>query len=198
MINSSDFGKALNYAQYRSLIETLLAEGKSTGLNQSADYLEYSKINLQRMQRIEKTTVLTEEMQELLKTIKGNYTWVVLTEGWCGDAAQNLPALHSIEKACPTIGMKFLLRDKHLSIMDQYLTNGSRSIPKLICLEKESLKELFVWGPRPAKLQELVMEMIKNQVPKSERGIVTQKWYNEDKTLSLQAEFVALIRNFCH
>lgn len=196
MISPEEIAGAMSYETYKNLLEKLLSEGKTTGHTQSQEYLEYAKINLQRMGRIEKTTVIENSLKNLLNSITGHYYWVIITEGWCGDASQNLPVLHAIEKTCPNIELKILLRDDNISLMNQYLTNGSRSIPKLIAVEKNSLNQLFVWGPRPEALQARVLEMVKNGVSKQEKGLATQKWYNEDKTKSLQLEIEALIKKF--
>jgi hypothetical protein len=186
----------MDYATYQQLIEKLQAEGKTTGLDQSAEHVEYTKLNFQRMARIEKTAVLGAEILSALNGLKGRYTWLVITESWCGDAAQNLPLFYLISKACPAITLKLVLRDENPELMNNYLTNGSRSIPKLICVESESLKELFTWGPRPAVLQTMVLELIAQHVPKPERGVITQKWYNQDKTQSLQAELMGLMKTY--
>jgi hypothetical protein len=194
MISPDLLNKAMSYTQYRNLLQDLFAQGKTTGNNQSEEYLGYAKINLQRMQRLEKTTQLSEDLRSALSKITKSYIWLVITEGWCGDAAQNLPVLHLLAQEFKVIELKLILRDEHLEVMDQYLTNGSRSIPKLICLEKDSLKEKFVWGPRPAVLQDIVIQMKKENKPKSEKGLVTQNWYNMDKTRSLQLELLNLVR----
>jgi hypothetical protein len=184
----------LNYLQYRKLIDDLMAQGKTTGDNQSADYLNYAKLNHARMQRLDKTTQLTEQIKEQLNKISKQYIWLVLTEGWCGDAAQNIPPLHFMAQHNPNIQLHLLLRDENLELMDKYLTNGGRSIPKLICLEKETLKEIFVWGPRPAEAQNIVTQLLANNATLEEKSNVIQKWYNADKTLSLQNEFIDLLK----
>lgn len=183
----------MNYGRYRSLLQDLLAQGKTTGHNQSEQYLGYAKLNLQRMQRLEKTAELTGELMETLGRLKQDLVWLVITEGWCGDAAQNLPFFEKMERACPRISLRLVLRDDNPELMDSYLTNGTRSIPKLICLEKDTLTERFNWGPRPAALQTLVLEMKKNQVSSEEKSLTVQKWYNADKGWSLQKEFIQLI-----
>ena len=195
MITHELLDTAMNYSHYKNLLEDLLAQGKTTGSNQSEEYINYAKINLQRMQRIEKTTVLNDELKEALSKITTSYIWLVITEGWCGDAAQNVPVMHVIEKEYKTIELKCILRDEHLEIMDNYLTNGGRSIPKVICLDKNSLKEVFVWGPRPLPLQEIVMQMKKTNTSHQEKGLVAQNWYNADKTKTLQSEILNLVRN---
>jgi len=195
MITKELIEKAMSYAQYRSLLEDLLAHGKTTGTNQSEEYIAYAKINLQRMQRLEKTTLLNEDLKSALSNLATSYVCLVITEGWCGDAAQNLPVFHLIEKEFKTIELKLILGDEHLDIMENYLTNGARSIPKVICLDKNTLEEKFVWGPRPVALQEIVMQLKKENRPHSEKGLITQNWYNADKTRSLQSEILKLVQN---
>lgn len=117
---------------------------------------------------------------------------MVLTETWCGDAAQSLPALHQIANSNPNIEFRILLRDEHPELMDRYLTNGAKSIPKLIGFDMD-LNELFVWGPRPKAAQNLALELIKQGASKEEKGLAIQKWYNSDKTISLQKEINTLL-----
>lgn len=199
MITPELIAQAMNYEAYKHLLEELVKQGKTTGPNQSEEFVNFGKINLQRMQRVEKTTVLIPELLAALAELKNEYVWLVLTEGWCGDASQNLPVLHLIALAGTKIELKLLLRDEHTDIMDAYLTNGARAIPKLICLKKNassdpvSFSEVFVWGPRPAALQEIVIKLKQEGVSLAEKGIITQNWYNNDKTMSLQKELLSLI-----
>lgn len=195
MITKQALDKAMSYAQYRSLLEDLMAHGKTTGANQSEDYLAYAKINLQRMQRLDKTIDLEANLKKALATISKPYIFLIITEGWCGDAAQNLPVFHLLEKESKSIEVKLILRDEHPEIMDRYLTNGARSIPKVICLDTITLEEKFVWGPRPATLQEIVMQLKHDNKTIAEKGLVTQNWYNADKTKSLQAELLHVVQN---
>lgn len=188
--------KAINYKEYVDLLDGLMAEGKTTGTNQSEDYLNYAKLNLARIHRLNKTATLTSELKSALQKVKSKFIFLVLTEGWCGDAAQNIPTLHLIEEECKNIELKLILRDENLDLMDRYLTNGGRSIPKLICLEKESLKELFTWGPRPEAVQQTVLELKEKQVSLMEKAEIVHKWYAVDKTLSLQSELKVLVEKY--
>lgn len=194
MINASTINGAMSYVEYKNLLTRLLAEGKTTGHPQTAEHFEFAKINIQRMARIEKTLELSADLKTALAHLDKKLIWLVITEGWCGDASQNLPLLNAVAEACPAIELKLILRDDNLDLIDRYLTNGTRSIPKLICLEAEGLNELFTWGPRPEELQQMVMQLVKNGVSKEDRGTAIQKWYNNDKTKSLQAELLSLIR----
>lgn len=195
MIPSNILGDAMSFETYERLLETLLSQGKTTGTTQNDEFLNYAKVNLQRMHRLHKTLVLNPDLLQALTAIKGEYIWLVITEGWCGDASQNLPYLQAISKACPQIQLRLILRDEHLDIIDQYLTNGGRAIPKLICLKKEGLHECFVWGPRPLALQTIVLELKHKGVTKEEKGLVTQKWYNANAGHELQQEILALIKS---
>jgi len=171
-----------------------MVDGKTTGPNQSENYINYAKLNLARMHRLNKTVVLMDELKSELKKITKKYVWLAITEGWCGDAAQNIPIFNFIEKENPNIELRLILRDENLDLMDKYLTNGGRSIPILICFEKETLNEIFVWGPRPKEVQKLTEELIKQKVALDDKVLAVQQWYNNDKTLTLQNEFLELIK----
>jgi hypothetical protein len=188
--------KSFSYPQYRALIDTLLVEGKTTGTNHSADFINYTQLNVHRMERLDKTIVLNGDLLVALHRLKRKQIWLVITEAWCGDAAQNLPILHLIAAQTPNIELHLVLRDEHLELMDQYLTNGSRSIPKLIMLDAETLTELATWGPRPAGAQELLAAHKANPT-ESHADFVknVQLWYAKDKTLSTQHELLALLKS---
>lgn len=182
---------AMDYPGYRKLVDDLLQEGKVTGPQQSESLAHYTKLNVQRMQRIDKTVKLLPEVSDTLHNIGKPQTWLVITEGWCGDAAQILPLLNAMVNENPLIQLKLVLRDANLELMDQYLTDGtSRSIPKLIVLDTESMEEKFNWGPRPAPLQELYKKM---RTEGMDYGAISQElhaWYAKDKTVSTQKEIL--------
>ena len=195
MISSNTLSAAMSFETYEQLLETLLSQGKTTGTTQNDEFLNYAKVNLQRMHRLHKTLVINQDLLQALTAIKGEYIWLVITEGWCGDASQNLPYLQAIAKVCPKINLRLILRDEHPDIIDQYLTDGGRAIPKLICLKKEGLHECFVWGPRPLALQTVVLELKHKGGTKEEKGLVTQKWYNANAGQELQKELISLIKS---
>ncbi|MEO6304270.1 MAG: thioredoxin family protein [Bacteroidia bacterium] len=188
--------KAMNYNEYVDLLDNLMAEGKTTGANQSEDYINYAKLNLARMHRLNKTATLTNELKDVLQKVKFPFIFLVLTEGWCGDAAQNIPTIHLIEEKCKKIELKLIFRDENLELMDQYLTDGGRSIPKLICLNKVSLKEVFTWGPRPDAVQRIMHELREKKADPKDKAEKIHGWYAADKTLSLQKELKELIEKY--
>lgn len=186
------------YEEFRQMAKDLLAQNKTTGPNQSEKYLEYSRLNDHRMDRGDKTFVINDELSKIIKSIKRQMVWVVLVELWCGDVAQNLPALAKMEAVRPgKIRLSLLLRDENPEIMDGYLTNGSRSIPKLIALDAETMEELFVWGPRPASAQQILHDFRAAGSPADvdyKKDI--QIWYIKNHTEELQKEFIELLRPF--
>src|SRR4051794_9652178 len=133
--------KAMNYDEYRNLIDKLLLEGKTTGPVQSASLTDYTKLNVVRMRRVDKTIEILPDLQKVVGSINEEQTWVAITEAWCGDAAQSIPVLYPLSKLNNKINLKLVLRDENLELMDKYLTNGkSRSIPKLIVTVTKNLE----------------------------------------------------------
>jgi hypothetical protein len=74
--------------------------------------------------------------------------------------------------------LRVLRRDEHPEMMDRYLTNGTRSIPIVVLLNRD-FQELGHWGPRPRALQEFVLERL-DKVPKGELYPQTRRWYAQD------------------
>ncbi|WP_440120682.1 thioredoxin family protein [Tenacibaculum sp. Ill] len=186
--------KALSYNEYRDLVSDLLSQGKSTGLNQSDDLLNYSKLNDKRMKRLDKTVKLTKETLAKIKDVKEPQTWLVLTEGWCGDAAQNLPVINKIAEENPNINLKLVLRDENLELMDKFLTNGGRSIPKLIALNQEN-EVINTWGPRPTTATKMVVDY-KEKHGSLDADFKTdlQVWYNKNKGENTQEDLVSMLQ----
>lgn len=198
LITQDVIDNAYTYESYRKLIDELLEENKTTGPNQSEEMAQYTKMNVHRMKRLDKQVEVNEDLIERVKQIKKPVVWLVITEGWCGDAAQIIPALEKIAEQTPNIQTRYILRDENLEIMDQYLTNGkSRSIPKLVCLDAETLDVLGDWGPRPEELQNLYFEWTADKnTPFAEVAEKIQKWYAKDKTESIQKEVGKLISDW--
>ncbi len=192
-IDQSYAAKGMSYDEYRRLINAFIIVGKSTAKKDSENLLEYSKLNVARMNRIDKTIEIIHDLKEAVEQIDTPQTWLVLTEGWCGDAAQIVPAFDKIAKLNANIELKFLLRDENPELMDWYLTNSkSRSIPKLIVAD-ENFEELFNWGPRPAILQEMFYHMRANAVDNNTIKEEMHRWYAKDKTITVQQELLSLL-----
>jgi hypothetical protein len=188
--------KSITYAEYVKLIDDLLAQGKTTGPNQSKDLFHYGKLNRQRMNRLEKTVVLNESLKEKAKNITSPMIWLIITEGWCGDAAQNIPIIEKIAAENPNIQTRYVLRDENLELMDAYLTNNARSIPKLIALDAETWREIGTWGPRPQIAMDYFYEMRAGGMEKTQMMENMQRWYLADKNQNIQTEFESLLESW--
>lgn len=197
LITQELINEAFTYRQYRELIKKLLERGRTTGDNQSEEIIDYTRMNVKRMSRLDDQIELNDSLKKELKEISTSWTWLVLTEGWCGDAAQNIPAINKMAEVSSNIELKLILRDENPEIMDEYLTNGSRSIPKLICLDAETLEELGTWGPRPQSIQEKAMKWKDDpEISKEEWAEKLHKWYADNKTREQQEEFEKLIKEW--
>jgi hypothetical protein len=193
IITTELINKALDYQSYKDLIERLLKEGRSTGPNQSQELLQYSELNVHRMNRVEKTTVLIEDLSATIDLIEQPQIWLILAEGWCGDAAQTIPIFHLIEKQFPKIKIKLLLRDENVELMDHFLTDGSRSIPKVLMLDASSLNLLAQWGPRPSEAIALINNLKAAKVDMMEIKEKLHTWYAKNKGVAVQSEIIDII-----
>lgn len=194
LIDKKYASKAIDYDAYKNLVAALLAENKVTGTVQSESLLAYTRLNMYRMHRVEKTFQVLPDVKAIIESISTPQTWLVLTEGWCGDAAQIVPALNAMAVLNKNIQLSFILRDENLELMDQYLTNGvSRSIPKLVVYDTNNNKELFNWGPRPAEIQKRFYEMKEKGLPYDEIKEAVHFWYAKDRTYSTQKEISSLL-----
>jgi hypothetical protein len=182
-----------SYTEYRNIVSKLISEGKSTGHEQSADLLHYSELNEVRMKRLEKTLKLDLEVGKTLQNLKSKQTWLVISEGWCGDAAQILPIIKLMSEAYENIDLKLVFRDENDALMNQFLTNGAKSIPKLLLLD-EAFNLINHWGPRPEGAKNLIIEYkAKHGIVDEAAKIALQKWYLDDKGISTMKEIVKLI-----
>ena len=185
--------KSITYSEYRELVSKLLSQGKSTGTTQSESLLHYSSLNDKRMKRLDKTIKLTEETIETIKNFDRKTTWLVLSEGWCGDAAQTLPIINKIANESDQIDLRIVFRDENEELMNQFLTNGGKSIPKLIALN-DANDVIGSWGPRPTTATNMVNEYKeKNGALDDEFKRDLQVWYNKDKGKNTQKDLLKLL-----
>ncbi len=173
---------AMTYEEYRDLMRTLVAENKSTGVEQSDTLVNYTMLNDKRMKRLDKTVKIDTESAEKIKQVDTKITWLILTESWCGDAAQTMPAIQKVSAQNKNIIVKIVLRDENLELMNNFLYNNTLSIPRLIAVNNDTQEIMGDWGPRPSKLTKIV------EAYKAEHGSLSaefkeelQVWYNKDK-----------------
>lgn len=200
IVDPNALSSGLSYSTYRGIIEELKAPN-TYGYDEHM--LHYAQLNDSRMNRLDKTIQVDPSWLAFRAEFPQKISWVILSELWCGDAAQIVPVLAAMANAVEGIDLKILLRDKHLDIMDAFLTNGGRAIPKLLFVDTNTYEVLADWGPRPASLQHWVREEVARikTLPEAERSaateamkVQTQKWYNSDKGKTIQSEVMELMR----
>lgn len=130
----------------------------------------YAKYNAERSQRVVEQLVLDEDVKVLLSHLPAQ-SWMVITEDWCVDSAFILPVIAELAAQNPNIELRIVPRDAHPEVMDRYLTNGTRSIPKLVVLDASG-DELFQWGPRPQSIVAFRQQLVDAG---EEKGIISKK-----------------------
>ena len=195
-IISTALNNSHSYSEYRKIIIDLLSLGKSSGNEQSDDLTQFSSLNETRMHRLDKTISISDNNIQQLNSLKNNYIWLVIAEGWCGDAAQIVPILNKMDLLAHTIEMKIVFRDENPELMNLFLTNGTKAIPKLIILDKKTLNVEANWGPRPKGALELITNY-KEKQGKIDANAKTalQLWYLHDKGISTQTEVTELMQS---
>jgi len=180
------------YSNYSKLLEDKgkNLEDNSVTANGEPDF---TKINIQRSARIDKTYKPSAEITETVSNLTKPQLWMVISETWCGDSAQNVPYLAKIASLNAKIDFRVLLRDENLEIMDLYLTNGTRSIPLLVAFDEEG-NELFKWGPRPKEAAELVKNAKAAGDPKPVFLEKLHLWYGKNRGAALEMEILELLK----
>ena len=173
---------SISYQAYRDLVKQLADENANSGTEKTEALANYTKLNDRRMKRWDKTVKISEEAKNIIKDFNESVTWLTITESWCGDAAHVMPVLNKIAELNTNIDVKVVFRDENPELMDAFLTNGNRAIPKVIMVDNETGDVLNTYGPRPSEATKLV-----NQY-KSKFGKLTpefkedlQHWYNQNK-----------------
>jgi hypothetical protein len=186
--------QSYNYEEYKKMV-IKYAEEYTTSGEQLKERIAATLINAQRMKRIDKQCIINYNLHTLTSQINKKQKWLLISETWCGDSAQCVPVIAKIAELNANIKLEIIFRDEHLDVIDSFLTNGSRSIPKLISIDEETESINFIWGPRPQAIQNKVMELKNNnhEITHDELVKKIHLWYAQDKTKSIQSEFIDLL-----
>ena len=183
---------SISYQDYK-IQHNLRIQREQNRKEQDISMLEYLKLNKTRMKRLDNQFELKSFDRKTIKKVADRYTWLVIAEPWCGDAAHVLPIINKMTSNCSQVDFKIALRDQNPKLMDLFLTRGKKSIPKLIALNS-NLDVLFTWGPRPAAAQKIVENEVRIHRKMTREGqIELQKWYNENEGAEIEKEILALI-----
>ena len=186
--------RSFTYSEYKTFFEELVMQGSTAGSNQSDRLIQYTKLNLSRSKRVDKNFKPLKETSDFFKDFNREIKLKIITEPWCGDAAQIVPALAGLAELSEKIETEIVLRDENEELMNQHLTNGGKAIPVAIIIDAKNNETLGHWGPRPVVAQQMVMDYKakpENERPKFDDFVQEmQQWYNKDKTASIQNEVI--------
>lgn len=193
-LNTSVINSVLTYNQFMEEFTKQISVSDINTLNDyDKSFYDYRKLNFQRSSRLEKTFIPTDESKQVFSNISGKQKWIVITESWCGDSAQNLPVIAKLAQLSDKIKFKIVLRDSNLEFMDLHLTNGGRAIPKLIVFDEDE-NELFKWGPRPVEAQNLFSRLKNDGIAKSEINKELHLWYGRNRGKEVEREIFELLK----
>ena len=184
---------SMTYTEYMDLMNKLVLTESTTG-EIDQDRVGFTALNYKRSLRLNKTIQLSEIETSIFKGVGIKQIWLLITESWCGDAAQTLPVLNKLAEASENIELRVVLRDEYPELMDHFLTNGTRSIPKLIIMNPH-LEVMATWGPRTAAATKLVTDY-KEKFGKIDAQFKTllQIWYNKDKGKNIINELGVVVQ----
>lgn len=193
IINQS-LEQSMSYDQYVDLVSELTENNSTTGPDKSEAMANYTMLNDRRIKRWNKTIKVSVEAKSVVEGFNKDLIWLVLTESWCGDAAHIMPVINKVAELNDNIDYRIVLRDENEALMNEFLTNGGKAIPKLIMIDNDSGEVVGTFGPRPSAATELV------NAYKAEHGKLTpefkedlQRWYNKDKGQSTIQDLVKLL-----
>lgn len=188
----------ISFDEYKQLTRDIVSEQiPRAGIYENDSTFRYTRSNMERMEKVLQNIQVSQKLYNALSELQEEWVWLVLSEPWCGDASWGTPALHVIATCSDKIEFEILLRDKHPEIMKDYQTEGTDSIPKLICVRKKDGKVLGTWGPRPLILQSMINEF-KNSGSFDYRESVRKlhAWYEQDMTISIQDELLDEVKKW--
>jgi hypothetical protein len=169
-MNSERFNAALTFEQYLGEVEK----------NRELWHGVYERVRL------------PDDLVAEARSVSGGWHLIALSEDWCGDAVNTLPAVARLADAAGW-DFRVMSRDENLDLIDSHLTRGrSRSIPVVIVYDAD-FRELGWWGPRPGELQAWVLgEGL--SMPSPERYKVVRRWYAKDRARTTLDELLDVFR----
>jgi hypothetical protein len=182
----------LTWEAYIQRFEDILSGTFTNEIYAKDAYRDYVKMNQSRMNRWLKNAEITTELKSKIEAIQEEQNWYLITEPWCGDAAHSVPLIYMMSQLNHNIKLHLVLRDDNHPFIDQYLTNGGRSIPKLVARNADG-EDIFVWGPRPKDLAVIHAKLKADNADFDTINQTLQTWYNQNKGVDIQQEFVGIL-----
>lgn len=198
MPNFFDEGRpqdGLTYEEYRTdwkrRLDASPPEDADASERRMHYYLQY---NWDRQAHVHEAFDPSDELRSAVDGIEDSQLWMVLTEPWCGDSAFLLPVIAEAASLSEKVTLRILPRDDNLDIMDQYLTGGSRSIPKLVTFSAAG-EELFTWGPRPDEAAQKYASLKQQYDDKNDIIAELLEYYEDGGWREVEEELVTALRS---
>ncbi|MDV4116281.1 thioredoxin family protein [Elizabethkingia anophelis] len=192
------FNAGLSYQEYREQVDNLVSENKTTGNNQSSELVSFTKLNAQRMNRIDKTVFLSEQESAEAESNGKNFKWLLIGDAWCGDCAQIIPVINKVaEVTKDKVQLRIVSRDMFPELIEEFATNGAKSTPKLIVLDNDTFDmALTTWGPRPEPAQQIMLnwKAHKDSITWDDFEKSLHLWYTKDKGATTIKELLKLLK----
>lgn len=182
-----------SYEEYREYWTTQREQPLDDADAEDRRMHHYLNYNWDRQATVHDAYVPSDELRRAVNAIEEPQLWMVLTEAWCGDSAFLLPVIAEAASLSDDVTLRILLRDDNLDVMDQYLTDGSRSIPKLVAFS-EGGDELFTWGPRPAEAAQRFAELREQYDDKKKAIADLLEYYKEGGWREADTELAEMLQ----
>lgn len=147
----------------------------------------YSKYNIERQARVEQLWTPSEEFAAAIRDAVGPSDWLFITDDWCVDSAYSLPLVKWGSDQRSDITLRILLKDDHPEIMDLFLTDGKRSIPKLVGIAADGRVQ-FSWGPQPGEIRDIRQKLMDSGAEGRVVSSTTVDWYADMGWLEVERE----------
>ena len=151
----------------------------------------YSKYNLERQERVQSEWQMSPSFEKAVREFEGPLCWLFITDDWCIDSAYSLPLLLEAAEMRDDVTLSILMKDDNLDILDLFLTNGARSIPKLIAIEEDGSVR-YAWGPQPEKIRLIRKDLIESGAEGRIVSGTTIDWYADKGWLEVEKELTEL------
>jgi thioredoxin-like negative regulator of GroEL len=186
--------EGMSYIEYFRSIENFVSNQTTSGQDVTPERIEITKLNLHRMKRLNDAKFENNSI-----SLSSPIAAVIITEAWCGDSAQNIPWIEHFFRSCtPKITSYYVYRDDNPELMNQFLTNGSRSIPKCIFFNEQNGQVLGTWGPRPEEIKNWLAKLRSENpdMPKHDWEIELHKYYTKNNGAAITSDLKEVISHF--
>ena len=173
------------------MTETITLRERYLGAPEFEEMLATVEKNADLWAAVWRRAKVPDEHVRRVAALGGAWHLLVLSEDWCGDAVNSVPAVARLAELAPNLDLRVLARDHNLDLMDAHLTGTSRSIPVIIILD-ENFEEQGWWGSRPAELQSWVLGPGR-EMDTEERYRHVRGWYARDAGRATLDEIVAAL-----